>query len=97
MADPEIMEPGEQEILSAREEGILAYFKHADKRGWTFYGMRSYSLALIFALGFVAVCLVGFLQGDSPEIRQMCFNGLQTAAILSLGWFAITKAKSGTP
>jgi hypothetical protein len=97
MAAGEIAEPSEEEILSAREEGILAFFKHTDKKGWTLYGWRSYSLAMIFALGFVAVCVMGFFRGETPEIKQLCFNGLQTAAILSLGWFAITKAKTGTP
>ena len=94
MAD-DIIEPSEGDILSAREEGILAFFKRDNKKGWTLYGWRSYSLDLIFAIGFVSIAVVGFLRGDTPEIKQMCFNGLQTAALLSLGWFAINKIKAG--
>lgn len=86
-------ESSEQELLSSREEGILAFFRRPEKAGWTFYGLRSYSLAIILALAFSAACIYGFVWGDTPELKGQCFGGLQTVTVSTIGWFAIAKVK----
>lgn len=95
MADGQTVEPTEIEVLSARNEGIFAFFKRENKLGWLFYGMRSFLLALIVATGFTAMCIFGFLYGETTEIKSMSFGGLQTLAVATVGWFTIGKAIAG--
>jgi hypothetical protein len=94
VSDPVPDPAADQAALSSQEEGILAYMKRPDELGWILYGMRSFMLAMIFAVPFSILCVCLVFKGPTPEIQSQAFNGLQMVTVLTVGWFVIVKKKT---